>query len=120
MVMKKNAEKIVLENKTMEDKLKNLKENKPRRKELKEQAKRDEELDALNALKAKFDAEDKFFEEILASKKVMFPEWIVDQIQEEAINNPNLYWLETQTSFSITNDLECQLDFLISAKVFQF
>ncbi|CAI9296464.1 unnamed protein product [Lactuca saligna] len=78
-----NAKKIVLERKTMEDKLKTLKEMKFGWKELTEQAKRNEELDALNALIVKFDAkeaENKIFEEILASKKSMFLEWTIAQI----------------------------------------
>lgn len=49
----------------------------------------------------------------------MFIEWIVDWIQE-VINNTNLYWLEAQTSFYVDNNIECQLDFLIFAKAFQF
>lgn len=55
------------------------------KKELKEQAKCDEELDAL---KVKFDAEEaekKIFEEILASKKAMFSEWTIAQIQKDPL-----------------------------------
>ncbi|CAI9291676.1 unnamed protein product [Lactuca saligna] len=88
--------------------------------ELREREKRDKELDALNALKAKFEAEEKNVEEILASTKAIFPDWNVDQIQKEAINYPKLFLLEPRTSFSTKNESKCQLDFLITTKAFQF
>lgn len=39
---------------------------------------------------------------------------------KRAIDNPNLFWLEPQTSFSIENEMEYQLEFSINAKSFQF
>ncbi|CAH1454195.1 unnamed protein product [Lactuca virosa] len=86
-------------------------------KELKERENLDKELDALNALKAKTEAEEveeKNVEEILASKKAMFSKLIVDRIQKEAIYNPTLFWLEPQTSFSVKNEMDYQLDFPIT------
>lgn len=56
----------------------------------------------MNALKAKIEVEEvkeKNFEEILSSKKAIFPEWTVDWIQKKAIDNPNMFWLEPHTSF---------------------
>lgn len=50
----------------------------------------------------------------------MFPEWTVDRIQKEAIDNPTLFWLEPHTSLSIKNEMDCQLDFIITAKPFIF
>lgn len=69
--------------------------------------KRDKELDELNALRVKLDAEDvelKNGEKILASKKSLFPEWTLDWMQKEAIDDLNLFWLEPKTSFDTNND----------------
>lgn len=80
-------------------------------------------MDKINALKAELDAEDvelKNAEEILASEKALFPKWMLDLMQEEAIDDPNLFWLEPKTFFDTNNDVECQLDFLITPRVFLF
>lgn len=93
------------------------------KKEKIENEKRDKELDELISLKAKLDAEDvelKNTKQILESKKTLFPEWTLDRMQNEAINDPNLFWLEPKTSFDTNNDVECQLDFLITPRVFLF
>ncbi|CAH1446058.1 unnamed protein product [Lactuca virosa] len=106
---KSDAAKVVLEKQSLKDKLKNFREVKTGRKgnvssgsgkgkvnivsegdgdlnpnlsekELKEREKFDKELDELNALKVKFEAKENFFENILTSKKAMFPEWTTDRI----------------------------------------
>lgn len=50
----------------------------------------------------------------------MFPEWNIDQIRKEAIDNPNLYWLEPRTSFSVKNEVDVQFDFPINAMAFLY
>ncbi|CAH1424783.1 unnamed protein product [Lactuca virosa] len=92
-------------------------------KELKEREKHDKKIYALSTLKTKIkaeEAEEKNVKEPLTTKKVMFPDGTVYRIQKEAIDNPNLFWLEPQTSFSVKNEMDCQLDFPISAKAFLF
>ncbi|CAH1416085.1 unnamed protein product [Lactuca virosa] len=77
------------------------------------QAKYDALLDELNAINAKIIAEEakkKNVEATLANKKALFPPWSLERVEDEPIESPKLYWLEPQTSFSIENDLECQMD----------
>ncbi|CAH1439095.1 unnamed protein product [Lactuca virosa] len=117
--MKKTSEvdAISLEKKTMAEKLKNIMEIKTARE------KRDKELDDLNALREILDAEEaeaKNSQMILENKKALFPAWSFDQMQNEVIGEPNLFWLEPKTSFDITNDVECQLDFPITPRAFLF
>ncbi|CAH1420516.1 unnamed protein product [Lactuca virosa] len=113
--MEKNNEKIHLEKRYLEEKVKNLREKKtgqkgneafgsrkgkveivsdkidklnpPLTKEQQvDQAKRDALLDELNALNAKFNAEEakkKNVEAILANKKALFPSWSLEGIEEE-------------------------------------
>ncbi|CAI9279876.1 unnamed protein product [Lactuca saligna] len=88
-----------------------------------EKEKRDKDLDDLNALKENLDAEGvelKNVEQILASKKALFLEWTLDQMQEEAIDDLNLFCLEPKTSFDTNNDVEFQMDIPITLIVFLF
>ncbi|CAH1437432.1 unnamed protein product [Lactuca virosa] len=106
---------------TLEEKLKDLRKKKTSQKV--EQAKCDVLLDELNALNAKIndeEAEKKNVEAILANKKELFPPWSLERIEDESLNKPKLYWLEPQTSFSVDNDVECQLDLPITVIAFQF
>lgn len=50
----------------------------------------------------------------------MFPEWTINRIQKEVIDNLNLYWLQPQTSFEVKNEMGYQFDFSITTKAFQF
>ena len=64
--------------------------------------KRDKELDELNALRQKLDGEDAEVKNsafILESQKSLFPAWTLQRILKEAINLPELYWLEPKTFF---------------------
>lgn len=79
-----------------------------------------DELKTLNVEIIAEEAEQKNVVSILANKKAMFSDWTVERIEDEAINSPNLYWLEPQTSFSVENELECQMDLPIITKAFQF
>ncbi|CAH1423155.1 unnamed protein product [Lactuca virosa] len=88
-----------------------------------DQEKCDELLNELNDLNAKLNAEEaekKNAKDILANKKDLFPPWSIEIFEEEALNSPKLYWLEPQTSFSIDNDVNYQMDFPITMKAFQF
>ncbi|CAI9265619.1 unnamed protein product [Lactuca saligna] len=74
------------------------------------QTKCDAFLDELNALNVKLNAKEakkKNAKEILANKKALFPPWSIERIEEEALNNPKLYYLEPRTSFSVDNDVDC-------------
>ncbi|CAI9296084.1 unnamed protein product [Lactuca saligna] len=84
---------------------------------------RDKELDELIALRKKFEAEEakvKNVKLVLETHKSLFLAWSHEHIQKEAIDDPNLYWLEPTISFDLNNDVECQLDIHISTRAFLF
>ncbi|CAI9281194.1 unnamed protein product [Lactuca saligna] len=88
-----------------------------------EQVKRDAFLGALNALNENINAEEvekKNDESIVANKIALCPFLPLERINDEALKKPKAYWLELQTSFSVEDDLECELDFPITTKAFQF
>lgn len=69
---------------------------------------RDKELDELNALKKKFEAEeakDKNVKLELETHKSLFRPWFQERIQREAIEDSNIYWLEPTNSFDLKNDV---------------
>ena len=45
-------------------------------------------------------------EETLKAQKTIFPLWTLEQILKEAIDNPNVYWLEPVGSFDLENSLD--------------
>ncbi|CAI9279819.1 unnamed protein product [Lactuca saligna] len=65
--------------------------------------------------KATLEVEDK-----LKTQKTLFPLWTFERILNEAIKNPNCYWLDPVTSFELENSLDSQLDLPITLKAIQF
>lgn len=57
---------------------------------------------------------------ILETQKTLFPAWTIERIQNEAIDEPNLYWLEPTTSFDTHNNIECHMDFPMTPRVVLF
>ncbi|CAI9263689.1 unnamed protein product [Lactuca saligna] len=57
---------------------------------------------------------------ILKNQMSLFPVWTIQQIQKEAIDLPELYWLGPKTSFDNFNDIEYQLDFPLTPRAFLF
>ncbi|CAI9286334.1 unnamed protein product [Lactuca saligna] len=85
--------------------------------------KRDKELGELNALWKKLYAEEvkvKNSKIILENQKSLLPAKSHERIQKEALDDPNLYWLEPTTSFDKNNDIECQLDMPMTPRAFLF
>ncbi|CAI9300142.1 unnamed protein product [Lactuca saligna] len=61
----------------------------------------DKELDDLQALRKKLDVEEddvKNAKLMLKNQKSLFPPWIMQHIQKEAIDEPVIYWLEPSNS----------------------
>ncbi|KAI3701012.1 hypothetical protein L2E82_45654 [Cichorium intybus] len=85
--------------------------------------KKDKELDDLNELHKKLDAEEAEARDAqisLEARKLLFPLWSVKRIQKEALDEPKVYWLELAISFYLSNDVESQLDFPITPRAFLF
>lgn len=51
---------------------------------------------------------------------MLFPPWSMEQILNEAMDNPSVHWLDPVTSFELENTLDSQLDFPITPKAFLF
>ena len=66
------------------------------------------------------EAEAKIARVTLETQKSLFPPWSVDKIQKEAIDAPNIYWLEPTISFDLNNEANSQLDFPITPRAFLF
>lgn len=84
---------------------------------------RDKELDELNSLRKKFDAEDVEAKNpafIFESHNALFPAWTLQQIQKESIDLLELYCLDTKTSFDTNNEVEFHLDFPLTPRAFLF
>lgn len=56
----------------------------------------------------------------MKSHKTIFPLWTLEQILNEVVDNPNIYWLEPVGSFELENSSDLQLDLLITPKAFLF
>lgn len=57
---------------------------------------------------------------ILENNEALFLAWTPDRMHKEAIDDPDIFWLEPKTSFDINNDVECQFDFPINPRDFLF
>ena len=85
--------------------------------------KHDKELDNLLRLRKELEDKEKKAEiskVTLETQRSLFPPWIMDQIQKEAIGDLNINWLEPSISFDLENSLESQLDFPITPRAFLF
>lgn len=85
--------------------------------------KRDEELDQLNQIRINLDQQDvenKILEAMEAMIRSLWPTWTIDRMQEEAIKNVDICFLEPNTSFLLSNKSDRQLDFPMIAKAFLF
>ncbi|CAH1436130.1 unnamed protein product [Lactuca virosa] len=85
--------------------------------------KRGKELDELNALRQKLDAEDAEVKNsafILEIQKYLFPTCTIQRIQKQVVELLEIYWLEPKTPFDSCNDIECQLDFPLTPRAFLF
>nr|KAJ0204499.1 hypothetical protein LSAT_V11C500263340 [Lactuca sativa] len=58
--------------------------------------------------------------ELLDKKKSIFPEWTIDSLQIEAIDEPGTHWLEPVMSFGLEKSKDVQFDMLITRKAFIF
>ncbi|CAI9275034.1 unnamed protein product [Lactuca saligna] len=56
----------------------------------------------------------------LENKKLLFPILMLKQIQSEAVDFMNQYWLEPVVSFKLQNTQDSQLDLLITPMAFKF
>lgn len=59
-------------------------------------------------------------EVVEASRRKLWPDWTVERMQEEAIKKLKIFWRETTTSFSVSNDHDNTVDFPMTAKAFLF
>ncbi|CAI9294564.1 unnamed protein product [Lactuca saligna] len=85
--------------------------------------KRDKELDDLQTLGKKFEAEeakDKNEKIVLENQKSLFSSWTMECIPKEAIDDASFYWLEPSITFDIENDVESQFNFPITPRDFLF
>lgn len=85
----------------------------------KSQATRDKEPDELNAPRFRLDQQDVEIwnkETVEAWRRGFLPAWIVERMQEEAIKKFKIYWLEPNTSFSVSNVHDNTLDFSMATK----
>ena len=58
--------------------------------------------------------------ELLEKKKSMFPEWTIESLQREVIDEPSTHWLEPVMSFGLENSKDAQFDMPINRKAFIF
>ncbi|CAI9296750.1 unnamed protein product [Lactuca saligna] len=85
--------------------------------------KRDKELDDIERVRKELEAQER---EVVAAKftlktqESIFPPWNMERIQNEAIDNPSLYWLEPLVSFDLVNSTVSQFGFLVTPRAFLF
>lgn len=53
-------------------------------------------------------------------KKDLFPKWIASRMEKEVVKKVEYFWLEPNTSFSVENTQEYQLDLPMMPKDFMF
>nr|KAJ0203831.1 hypothetical protein LSAT_V11C500231530 [Lactuca sativa] len=58
--------------------------------------------------------------ELLDKKKLMFPEWTIESLQREFIEELSTHWIELVLSFSLENSKDAQFDMPINRKAFIF
>lgn len=83
----------------------------------------DKELDDLQAHQKKLETEEakaKNAKLMLKTHRLLFPTWSMERMQNEAIDDPNIYWLEPSISFGLNNDEESQFDSPITPREFLF
>lgn len=85
--------------------------------------KRDKVLDDLLILRKELEAKEakaRVAKVTLATQMSLFPPWTLERIQKEAIDHPNVHWLEPSVSFKLNNTSDSQLDFPLTSKAFLF
>ena len=98
-------------------------EDEPDEHESKQRKAREAEIDETNHIvreaeeKARLAREAK---DTLKSQKTIFPLWTIERILKEAIENPDVYWLDPVGYFNLENSLDLQLDLPITPKDFLF
>ncbi|XP_052625071.1 uncharacterized protein LOC128132503 [Lactuca sativa] len=58
--------------------------------------------------------------ELLEKNKSIFPEWTIDLLQRDAIEEPSTHWLKPVMSFGLENSKDAQFDMPITRKAFIF
>lgn len=83
--------------------------------------KKDRELDNVFNIRQELEAQEaiqKIMKVTLETQKSLFPPWFVQLIQNEAIDNPSVYWLEPTILFNLNNGPDSRLNFPITPQAF--
>ena len=59
-------------------------------------------------------------QDLLESKKTLFPFWTLEKLLKEAIDSPSTHWLEPVVSLDCENTKDSQFDMPITRKAFVF
>ncbi|CAI9293666.1 unnamed protein product [Lactuca saligna] len=85
--------------------------------------KRDKELDRLLFLQRELEekeVEDKIAKVTRQTQESLFTPWTLERIQCEAINDPNIHWLEIVVSFELGNTADSHFDFSVTPREILF